>query len=52
MPHGEHLLAQTAFRLPEGLLARLKRAAERDGETMTDIVRAALKTELDRREQS
>lgn len=42
MPHGVHNTRQTAFRLPEGLLAWLREQAEREGRTMTDIVEDAL----------
>ena len=48
MPHGVHAKNQTAFRLPEGLLARLKDGAERHGQTMTDIVARGISAELDR----
>jgi hypothetical protein len=48
MPHGVHSTAQTAFRIPEGLLARLKNATARHGLTMTDIVIAGTAAELDR----
>ena len=43
MPHGEHLLRQTGFRLPEGLLAWLREQAEREGRTMTAVVIDALR---------
>lgn len=45
MPHGVHKLTQTAFRLPEDLLAWLKEKAEREGRTMTEIVVNALERE-------
>jgi hypothetical protein len=48
MPHGVHNTAQTAFRLPESLLARLKESAKRHGQTMTDIVVRGIEAELDR----
>jgi predicted DNA-binding protein len=47
-PRGVHKTAQTAFRLPPALLARLKTTADRHGETMTDIVTRAVTAELDR----
>lgn len=45
MPHGEHNLAQTAFRLPPDLLAWLREQAGREGpdRTMTAIVIDALR---------
>jgi predicted transcriptional regulator len=49
-PHGVHAREQTAFRLPPGLLARLRDQAEREQRTMTDIVVAALIDYLDRTE--
>ena len=45
--HGVHSTAQTAFRLPEGLLARLKAHAT-NGQTMTDIAARGIAAELDR----
>lgn len=50
MPRGVHSKPQTAFRLPEGLLAWLKRQAEREGGdvTMTAIVERALERERER----
>jgi len=50
MPHGVHSTRQTAFRLPEGLLAWLRAQAGRegDGRTMTDIVQRALERERER----
>lgn len=48
MPHGVHNTRQTAFRLPEGLTERLKDAAKRLGETMTDIAARGIAAELDR----
>jgi hypothetical protein len=42
MPHGIHTTRQTAFRLPEGLLAWLREQAEREDRTMTEIVIDAL----------
>jgi predicted DNA-binding protein len=42
MPHGEHREVQTAFRLPEGLLAWLREQAKAEDRTMTAIVRRAL----------
>jgi predicted DNA-binding protein len=50
-PRGVHALKQTAFRLPPGLLARLKTTAGQRGETMTDIVSRAVTAELDRLDQ-
>jgi hypothetical protein len=47
MPHGVHTTRQTAFRLPEGLLAWLRDQAGREGVTMTDIVQRALERERD-----
>ena len=47
MPHGVHAKNQTAFRLPEGLLARLQ-AHAKDGQTMTDIAARGIAAELDR----
>jgi len=41
MPHGEHSDRLTAFRLGD-LLPWLREQAEREGRTMTDIVRDAL----------
>ena len=49
MPRGVHFTAQTAFRLPEGLLASLKGAAAEDERTMTDCVSEAIGEWLDRR---
>lgn len=48
--HGVHGTAQTAFRLPEGLLAWLKEQAGREGGgvTMTAIVERALEAERER----
>lgn len=46
--HGVHAKNQTAFRLPEGLLARLKDGAQRHGQTMTDIAAHGIAAELDR----
>jgi len=46
VPQGIHSKSQTAFRLPEGLLARLKAQAEREDVTMTSIVQRALEREL------
>lgn len=50
MPHGIHATRQTAFRLPEGLLAWLRQQAEDEGggRTMTDIVQRALERERER----
>lgn len=48
MPHDVHNTAQTAFRFPEAVLARLKAGAKRHGETMTDIVVRGTVAELDR----
>jgi hypothetical protein len=48
MPHGVHNSRQTAFRLPEGLLAWLREHAEREGRTMTEIVTEALEAYRDR----
>jgi predicted DNA-binding protein len=45
MPHGIHKLTQTAFRLPEDLLAWLKQKSEREGRPMTEIVIGALERE-------
>lgn len=42
MPHGIHKLKQTAFRLPEELLAWLKRQSEREQRARTAIVADAL----------
>jgi predicted DNA-binding protein len=42
MTHGEHNERQTAFRLPEDLLAWLRDQAKREDRTMTAIVRRAL----------
>jgi predicted DNA-binding protein len=42
MPHGVHKKDQTAFRLPESLLAWLRDYAKRQSRTMTDIVNEAL----------
>ncbi len=48
--HGVHTTAQTAFRLPEGLLAWVREQAKRegDGRTMTDIAVRALEAERER----
>lgn len=51
MPHGTHNTAQTAFRLPQGLLARLRETAERRGVSMTEIVARGTEAELDRMAQ-
>lgn len=48
MPQGVHAKDQTAFRFDPELLARLKDAAKRHGQTMTDIVARGTATELDR----
>jgi hypothetical protein len=48
MPHGVHKTVQTAFRIPEAVLARLKESAGIRGETMTDIVVRGTVAELDR----
>ena len=49
MPHGRHNTVQTAFRLPEGLLAWLRgQAAAESPATMTDIVVRALEAERER----
>jgi hypothetical protein len=49
MPHGVHNTVQTGFRLPEGLLARLReQAAIEASVTMTDIVVRALEAEFAR----
>jgi predicted DNA-binding protein len=42
MPRGDHNDAQTAFRLPEGLLVRLRTQAKAEDRTMTAIVKRAL----------
>jgi hypothetical protein len=42
MPHGIHATRQTAFRLPESLLAWLREQAEREDRAMTEIVTDAL----------
>lgn len=49
-PHGVHNTAQTAFRIPEGLLARLRAQAAREHRTMTAIVTDALDGYLTRAE--
>jgi hypothetical protein len=48
--HGVHAARQTAFRLPEGLLAWLKEQAGREGDkvTMTAIAERALERERER----
>ena len=47
--HGVHAKPQTAFRLPEGLLAWLReQAAREEPVTMTDITVRALEAERDR----
>lgn len=51
MPHGTHNTTQTAFRLPQGLLARLRETAERRGVSMTEIVARGTEAELDRMAQ-
>jgi hypothetical protein len=48
MPRDVHKTAQTAFRLPGAVLARLRAAAARSDETMTDIMVRAAIAELDR----
>ena len=48
--HGVHVTVQTAFRIPEGLLASLKDAAGRDERTVTDCVNEAIAEWLDRRD--
>jgi phage-related baseplate assembly protein len=47
--HGVHVTVQTAFRIPEGLLASLKDAAGQDERTVTDCVNEAIAEWLDRR---
>jgi hypothetical protein len=42
MPAGTHKTTQTAFRIPEGLLAWLRNQAEAEQRTMTAIVTDAL----------
>ena len=42
MPHGIHSTAQTAFRLPEGLLAWLREQATAEDRAMTAVVIDAL----------
>ena len=42
MAHGEHKGVQTAFRLPEALLAWLREQARAEGRTMTAVVQQAL----------
>lgn len=50
MPHGEHGDVQTAFRLPEGLLARLREQAKAEDRTMTAVVRRALEAYFELRD--
>ena len=48
MPHGVHNTVQTAFRIPEGLLASLKDEAGREGVTATAYLLAAIQEKLAR----
>jgi hypothetical protein len=50
MPHNVHSTRQTAFRIPEGLLAGAKDEAEREGLTLTAWVLAAITEKLARTE--